>query len=93
MTSRRNLISGCRRIAVLSGFVLFCVCSSHGWGSGHATITQAAFGALPEWQRAHWQASEAGLRSSYCFYVDMGLENAEAKPYLVVVKGRLFRVG
>jgi len=88
--SIESILSGVgRRIAVLSAFVLFGVCSSHGWSSGHAKITQAAFGALPEWQRAHWQASEAGLRS-YCTYVDRGLENAEAKPYLVVVKGRLF---
>ena len=87
--SNRSIPSGSgRRIAVLSACVLFCVGSSHGWNSGHAKITQAAFGALPDWQRAHWQASEAGLRS-YCTYVDKGLENAEAKPYLVVVKGRL----
>ncbi len=61
---------------------------SYGWGGAHWKITQVALHSLPEWQRAHWRDLEAGFRQ-YCVYPDMGLSNAEAKPYLVVVKGRL----
>lgn len=61
----------------------------YGWGSAHGKITLAALRTLPDWQRAHWLGLEKGF-AKYCVYTDMGLENAEAKPYLVVVKGRLF---
>jgi hypothetical protein len=61
----------------------------YGWGSGHWKITAAALHALPEWQRAQWRDVEAGLRRS-CGYPDKGLSSPEAKPYLVVVKKRLW---
>lgn len=69
--------------------VLFNSGLCYGWGSAHAKITLAALRVLPDWQRAHWQGLEKGF-AKYCVYTDMGLTNAEAKPYLVVVKGRLF---
>jgi len=74
--------------ALLAG--LFFGCSlCYGWGSAHGKITKAALESLPEWQRARWRESEAGFQK-YCVYVDMGLDNAEAKPYLIVVNKRLF---
>jgi len=78
-----------RSLAALLAGVFFGSSLCYGWGSGHGKITQAALDSLPEWQRARWRESEAGFQK-YCVYVDMGLDNAEAKPYLVVVNKRLF---
>lgn len=73
--------------AVIAG--VFCVAGScYGWGSAHGKITQAALDVLPEGQRSRWREVEAGFKQ-YCGYPDKGLASAEAKPYLVVVKGRL----
>lgn len=76
-------------VVIIFAGILFGASLSYGWSSGHVKITQAALGVLPDWQRSHWQASEEGFKK-YCIYVDMGLSNVEAKPYLVVVKGKLF---
>ena len=78
-----------RSLAVLLAGVFFGSSVCYGWGSGHWKITQAALDSLPEWQIARWRESEAGFQK-YCVYVDMGLDNAEAKSYLVVVNKRLF---
>jgi len=78
-----------RSTAALFLGVLFGASLCHAWSSAHGKITKAALGALPDWQREHWRESETAF-GKYCIYVDMGLENAEAKPYLVVVQGRLF---
>lgn len=78
-----------RSAVAVFGAALCAASLCHGWSSAHGKITKAAFGALPDWQREHWRQSEAAF-ATYCLYTDMGLENAEAKPYLVVVKGRLF---
>lgn len=78
-----------RSIAALLAGLFFGSSLCYGWGSAHWLITKAALDSLPEWQRARWRESEAGFQK-YCVYVDMGLDNAEAKPYLVVVDKRLF---
>ena len=81
-------VSGKPVIAALIAGVLLGVQSCYGWGGAHWKITEAALHALPDWQRAYWRDSESGFRK-YCSYPDMGLTNAAAKPYLVVVKGKL----
>jgi hypothetical protein len=77
-----------RSVAALVAGVFCCVGSCYGWGGAHWKITEAALHALPEWQRAHWRGCETGFRQ-YCGYPDKGLNSAAAKPYLVVVKGKL----
>jgi hypothetical protein len=69
--------------------VLFGTGACYGWGGGHWKITAAALQALSAAQRASWPDLEVGLRQSYG-YPDMGLTSAAARPYLVVVKNRLW---
>jgi len=73
-------------LVILMGIADVCL----GWGAGHKKIAVAAFKELPDWQKAKWKDSEKGLTTRYCLYPDWGLGNSEAKPYLVVVRGRLF---
>lgn len=69
-------------ISLLAGNLAF------GWGAGHWKITEAALKNLHQSEQARWKPSWTGFKR-YCVYPDMGLSNKEAKPYLVVVRGRL----
>lgn len=73
--------------ALITGFFVASH-SCYGWSSAHWKITEAAIHALPEGQRSRWRECEAGFRE-YCCYPDKGLTSPAAKPYLVLVKGRL----
>ena len=84
--SRRE--SGRLRAGAL-GFVLLALPSlSHAWSGAHWKITKAALAALPQAEMTHWQDVHDGFKK-FCVYPDMGLANEEAKPYLVVIGGRL----
>ena len=77
-----------RHALLLCALLLAAGKVAHGWGGAHWKITAAALETLSESEKAHWRPSWDGFKR-YCVYPDMGLGNEEAKPYLVVVGGRL----
>jgi hypothetical protein len=62
--SRRTFLLGAAAIALLSGSIL-------AWGPMHAPITEAAFDALPEWQRELFAAQRQTLIDFDCIIPDL----------------------
>jgi hypothetical protein len=90
VSSRRSAVVA-RAIAALFASLVCGAGVCYGWHhDAHWKISKAALHALPEWQHAHWRDLEDGFRfAQYCCYPDMGLADADAKPYLVVINKRL----